>query len=78
MDFPLTGLMDEGISYARLVEALHPDGMACPRCSGDHYGVHCRHRDPVIDYRCRDCRRVFNAFTGMALQKTTDAPQPWS
>ena len=32
MDFPLTGLMDEGACYARLVEALHPDGLACPRC----------------------------------------------
>ena len=74
MDFPLTGLMDEGACYVRLVESLHPDGLACPRCGGDHYGVHRRHRDPVVDYRCRDCRRVFNALTGTALQGTSRRP----
>lgn len=74
MDFPLTGLMDEDACYARLVEILHPEGLACPRCGGDRLGVHRRHRDPVIDYRCRDCRRVFNAFTGTALQKTGRRP----
>ena len=67
MDFPLTGLMDEGACYERLAGALHPDGLPCPRCGGDRLGVHRRHRDPVIDYRCRDCRRVFNIFTGTAL-----------
>jgi hypothetical protein len=25
-------------------------------------------------YRCRDCRRVFNAFTGTALHKTSRSP----
>jgi transposase-like protein len=74
MDFPLTRLMDEAACYTCLVEALHPDGLACPRCGGDRFGVHRRHRDPVIDYRCRDCRRVFNAFTGTALQKTSRPP----
>jgi len=74
MDFPLTGLMDEGACYERLAEALHPDGLACPRCDGDHYGVHRRHREPVVDYRCRDCRRVFNIFTGTALQGTSRRP----
>jgi transposase-like protein len=74
MDFPLTGLMDEAACYARLVEVLHPDGLTCPRCGGDRYGVHRRHREPVIDYRCRDCRRVFNAFTGTALHKTSRRP----
>ena len=74
MDFPLTGLMNEDACYARLVEVLHPDGLACPRCGGDRFGVHRAHRAPVLDYRCRDCRRVFNAFTGTALQKTSRRP----
>ena len=74
MDFPLADLMDQSACYARLVEALHPEGLACPRCGSDRYGVHRRHRDPVPDYRCRDCRRVFNAFTGTALQKTGRSP----
>ena len=32
MDFPITDLMDEDACYAKLVEWLHPDGFACPRC----------------------------------------------
>jgi transposase-like protein len=74
MDFPLTGLMDEGACYERPVDALHADGLACPRCGGDRLGAHRRHRDPVIDYRCRDCRRAFNIFTGTALQGTSRRP----
>jgi transposase-like protein len=74
MDFPLTDLMDQAACYARLVEALHPGGLACPRCGSDRFGVHRRHRDPVLDYRRRDCRRVFNAFTGTALHKTSRSP----
>jgi hypothetical protein len=35
MDFPLTELMDQDACYARLVKALHPDGLACPRCGGN-------------------------------------------
>jgi transposase-like protein len=74
MDFPLIDLMDQAACYARLVEALHPDGLSCPRCGSDRLGVHRRHRDPVLDYRCKACGRVFNAFTGTALQKTGRSP----
>lgn len=75
MDFPLAGLMDEDACYARLVAALHPGGLACPRCgAADRLGVHRRHRAPVIDYQCGHCRRVFNAWTGTALQGTQRRP----
>jgi transposase-like protein len=74
MDFPLVDLMNEDACYDRIVEALHPDGLTCPRCGGDRLGVHRRHRAPVLDYRCRDCRRVFNAYTGTALHKTSRSP----
>lgn len=74
MDFPLTGLMDEDACSDRLVGALHPDGSVCPRCGSDRLGMHQKQRAPVLDYRCRDCRRVFNTFTGIALQKTNRRP----
>ncbi len=74
MDFPLAELMDEDACYRRVVEALHPDGLACPRCGGGRLGVHRRHRAPVLDYRRRDCRRVFNAYTGTAPHKTSRSP----
>jgi transposase-like protein len=75
MDFPLADLMDEDACYQKLVGWLHPDGLACPRCGArDRLRVHRRHRAPVLDYRCAACRRVFNAFTGSALQATKRRP----
>jgi transposase-like protein len=69
MDFPIAELLDEDACYAKLLHGLHPDGLVCPRCGArDGLGVHRRHRAPILDYRCRVCRRVFNAFTGTALQ----------
>ena len=82
MDFSLIDYMDEDACYAKLVELLHPDGLACPRCGERRrLGVHRRHRDPVLDYQCGDCGRVFNAWTGTALQGThrrpvADPPDP--
>jgi transposase len=69
MDFPIIDLMDEGACYTQLVAWLHPEGLTCPDCHcADHLLIHRRSREPVIDYRCGHCGRVFNAFTGTALQ----------
>jgi hypothetical protein len=71
MDFPITDLLDEQACYERLEALLHPGGLACPRCGARAgLGVHRRHRAPVLDYQCGACSRVFNAFTGTALQKS--------
>jgi transposase-like protein len=75
MDFPIADLMDEGACYARLVQRLHPEGLACPRCRcSDGMKVHRRDREPVVDYRCGRCRCVFNAYTGTALRGTKRRP----
>lgn len=75
MDFPITDLMDEDACYAKLVEWLHPDGFACPRChQADRMAVHRRRRPPVLDYRCGHCKRVFNAFTDTALHGVKRGP----
>ena len=75
MDFPISDLMDQGACSDQLVSWLHPDGLACPRCGArDGLVVHHRHRDPILDYRCAGCRRVFNAFTGTLLQGTQRRP----
>jgi transposase-like protein len=75
MDFPISDLMDVDACSATLVGWLHPGGLACPRCGArDGLGVHRRHRAPVLDYRCAGCERVFNAFTGTALQGTKRRP----
>jgi transposase-like protein len=75
MDFPLIDLMDQRACYERLVGLLHPDGLACPRCgAADRLGVHRRYRDPVVDYQCGHCGRVFNAFTATPLQGIRRSP----
>ena len=75
MDFPIAEFMDKEACYEKLVDLLHPVGLACPRCGGrDGLKVHKRHRAPVLDYRCTACGRVFNAFTGTAFHKTHRRP----
>lgn len=75
MDFPIIDLLDPSACYHALLGWLHPGGLACPRCGArDGLAVHRRHREPVLDYRCDRCGRVFNAFTGTALQGTHRRP----
>jgi transposase-like protein len=76
VDFPIVDLMDEDACYATVVEWLHPEGMACPRCGrNDRRVVHRRGRAPVLDFRCGHCQRVFNAFTGTALRGAKRRPR---
>ena len=76
MDFPITDLMDEQACYDQLVDWLHPGGLACPRChQDDRLVVHRRGREPVLDFRCGHCHRVFNAFTGTALRGIKRRPR---
>lgn len=72
MDFAIQELMDEKACYDFLVQHLHPVGLSCPRCKakGEMLGVHRRHREPLLDYQCRGCGRVFNAFTETIFHKT--------
>jgi transposase len=75
MDFSLIDYLDEGACYTKLVGLLHPDGLSCPHCGErQRLGIHRRHRDPVLDYQCGACRRVFNAWTGTALEGTHRRP----
>jgi transposase len=49
--------------------------LQCPRCHA-HEGVlvHRYYREPVLDYRCPACGRVFNAWTGTVFQGTHYRP----
>jgi transposase-like protein len=71
MDFSLIDYLDESACYAKLVGLLHPDGLACPHCGEQRrLGIHRRHREPVLDYQCGGCGRVFNAWTATVLEGT--------
>ena len=76
MDFPIIDLMDQEGCRQKLFDLLHPEGFVCPRCGAhDGLNIHRRQKDsPVIDYRCKACRRVFNMFTDTLWQGTHLSP----
>jgi hypothetical protein len=50
MDFPIEDLMDQAACSQRLLDLLHPGGLACPHCGGGAHTVHRRRPDsPVVD-----------------------------
>ena len=72
MAFPITELLDEQACYEFLVSVLHPQGLQCP--AGHRVAVeqapHMSDRAPVVDYRCRQCGKVFNVFTSTLWKGT--------
>ncbi|TAK33314.1 MAG: hypothetical protein EPO40_00570 [Myxococcaceae bacterium] len=76
MLFPIEDLLDEERCYRMLLDALHPDGLRCPNGHAlpADQAPHDRHRAPVMDYRCRECGKVFNLYTGTALQGVRHRP----
>src|SRR4051812_46861217 len=75
MDFPIQSFMDEDACFRFLLGLFHPQGLHCPRCHAqDGFTIHRYVREPVLDYRCTACGRVFNAWTGTAFQGTHYRP----
>lgn len=75
MDFPLTDCMDQRACYQKLLAALHPEGLGCPHCGEkQRVGVHRYRRPHVPDFRCKECRCVFNAWTGTLFHGTHRSP----
>ncbi len=71
MDFPINDLMDENACYQFLIDIFHPQGLHCPRCqTQEGLQIQNYYRDPILNYRCTQCRRVFNAWTGTLFQGT--------
>ena len=67
--FPLDDLLDEDRSYTWLVTFLHPEGLQCPNGHSrpPEQCPHTRTRAPIVEYRCRECGRVYNVFTDTVL-----------
>jgi transposase len=75
MDFPIDDLMNENACYQFLLDLFHPDGLRCPRChAAEGFYTQRDFREPVLDYRCSRCSRVFNAWTGTVFQGTHRRP----
>jgi transposase-like protein len=65
------GRRDGWVSVSEPPKLMRP---GCPRCGSHETKVHRKHRNPVLDYRCADCRKVFNCFTGTPFQGTHRTP----
>ena len=65
-------LLDEQRCYEFLLQAIHADGLRCPRGHAlpRDQAPHDRHRAPIFDYRCRECGAVFNLYTGTVWSKS--------
>lgn len=63
-------LMDEQACHDALLAVLHPEGLKCPNGHPlpPDQAPHDRHRAPIYDYRCRECGRVYNLFSGTLFQ----------
>jgi transposase-like protein len=72
MAFPITELLDEQACYEFLVSVLQPRGLRCPAGHRVAAGQapHMSDRAPVVDYRCRQCGKVFTVFTNTLWRGT--------
>lgn len=76
MLFPIDDLLDDAACYRLLLSVLHPDGLHCPKGHPLEEGQapHDRHRELVVDYRCRTCGKVFNLYSGTPLHAVRFSP----
>lgn len=51
-----------------------PSSPRCPHCKATNVKIHRKHRAPLLDYQCRKCHRVFNAWQGTVFQGTHRTP----
>jgi transposase-like protein len=76
MEFRGVGFPDEEACFKALVRLVHPAGLRCPHCGRrDHLRVYRRHKESwITDYRCWNCAKKFNAWSGTRLQGTHHPP----
>ncbi|WP_448337658.1 transposase [Chloroflexus aurantiacus] len=71
MEFPIDDLFDEERSEQWVMAYFHPTGLTCPGCGrGTDAARRFRRtrRSRVTVYRCRQCHRVYNVYTGTIVQ----------
>jgi transposase-like protein len=66
MIFPITELLDEQESVAWVEKYFHPKGLHCPGCAATREQARefRRHERGFVDYRCHNCQRTYNLYTG--------------
>jgi transposase-like protein len=71
-DFPLQELLDEELCQSWLLKKLHPEGLCCPEghLLPIDQAPHRFNRQGIPSFRCRECGKVFNLFTGTIFSKS--------
>lgn len=69
IEFPIQDLMDEDACRQKLLQILHPDGLACPHCGSNSYRLARRNRY-YESYRCKDCQGYFSAYSQTVFAHT--------
>src|ERR671914_3007609 len=73
IEFPITGLLDDGICTIWLERYLHPDGPKCPHCRSPERRLF-RAQGHFPAYRCRACEGYYTLLTGPVFEKTRQRP----
>ena len=66
MIFPIAELLDERQSVEWVEKYFHPKRLRCPGCGAttkDARQFRTRKRG-LVDYRCQECQRTYNLYTG--------------
>ncbi len=71
MDFPIIDLMSEKASEEWILEYFHPTGIRCPHCGAGWakaFEFRTTRRSQLTVYRCRDCRGIYNLYSGTIFE----------
>jgi transposase-like protein len=78
MEFPITNLLSPEQSEQWLMEYFHPAGLKCAWCQApvERASVFRVTRKSALRvYRCKDCQRIYNLYTGTVFQQRQLRPQ---
>jgi transposase-like protein len=66
MIFPITDLLDDRESQVWVEKYFHPHGLRCPGCGATTQQARefRTHKQGLVDYRCHNCQRTYNLYTG--------------
>ncbi len=66
MIFPITDLLDEQESIEWVEKYFHPQRLRCPGCGATTQEARPfrTHQRGFVDYRCQQCQRTYNLYTG--------------
>jgi transposase-like protein len=77
MIFPITELLDDQASLAWVEQHFHPKGLRCPGCGASTQQARefRTHKRGGVDYRCHNCQRTYNLYTGTLFAGSNLAPR---